>query len=181
MRSSSFAARGARRRPAPTDERVAALEERVRGLVYRVWKLEGGPGAGRRREPAAPGPYVDAGSEARAPRSAVIRTVTGGSGAAARRSRRLAAPPLDRARGAPRRRRTGIARGAGLDLEQRIGARWATWVGIVAILVGVGLFLKWAFDNAFLGPAARVALGRSRASSCWVAVCSCIAGATCRT
>ena len=47
----------------------------------------------------------------------------------------------------------------GLDLEQRIGARWATWVGIVAILVGVALFLKWAFDTAFLGPAARVALG----------------------
>jgi uncharacterized membrane protein len=46
-----------------------------------------------------------------------------------------------------------------LDLEQRIGARWATWVGIVAILVGVALFLKWAFDNAFLGPPARVALG----------------------
>src|SRR5512132_4443451 len=33
------------RRPGEADERVAALEERVRGLVYRVWKLEGGPGA----------------------------------------------------------------------------------------------------------------------------------------
>jgi MFS superfamily sulfate permease-like transporter len=31
------------RRPGDADERVAALEERVRGLVYRVWKLEGGP------------------------------------------------------------------------------------------------------------------------------------------
>src|SRR6266851_3697279 len=46
-----------------------------------------------------------------------------------------------------------------LDLEQRIGARWATWVGIVAILVAVALFLKWAFENAYLGPAARVGLG----------------------
>ena len=61
------------------------------------------------------------------------------------------APPLE-APGPPAPHR-------GLDLEQRIGARWATWVGIVAILVGVALFLKWAFDNAFLGPAARVALG----------------------
>ena len=47
----------------------------------------------------------------------------------------------------------------GLDLEQRIGARWATWVGIVAILFAAALFLKWAFDNAYLGPTARVAIG----------------------
>jgi uncharacterized membrane protein len=46
-----------------------------------------------------------------------------------------------------------------LDLEQRIGARWATWVGIVVILVAAALFLKWAFDNAYLGPAARVGVG----------------------
>jgi uncharacterized membrane protein len=48
---------------------------------------------------------------------------------------------------------------ARIDLEQRIGARWATWVGIVAILVAVALFLKWAFDNDYLGAWTRVALG----------------------
>ncbi|HKW92886.1 MAG TPA: DUF2339 domain-containing protein, partial [Methylomirabilota bacterium] len=47
----------------------------------------------------------------------------------------------------------------GLDLEQRIGARWATWVGIVVILVAVALFLKWAFDNDYLGAATRVGVG----------------------
>ena len=45
------------------------------------------------------------------------------------------------------------------DLEQRIGARWATWVGIVAILFGVSFFLKWSFDNDLIGPAGRVMLG----------------------
>jgi len=45
------------------------------------------------------------------------------------------------------------------DLEQRIGARWATWVGIVAILFGVSFFLKWSFDNDLIGPAGRVLLG----------------------
>lgn len=126
------------RRPAADDERVAALEERVRGLVYRVWKLEGGPGAGTPREsPAAPHvtPVVEAAPAPAPPGPPPVEL----------------APPLE-APGPPARRR-------GLDLEQRIGARWATWVGIVAILVGVALFLKWAFDNAFLGPAARVALG----------------------
>jgi uncharacterized membrane protein len=62
----------------------------------------------------------------------------------------VAAPPS----GAP-----GPPAGPALDLEQRIGARWATWVGIVVILVAVGLFLKWAFDNEYLGPAARVGVG----------------------
>src|SRR5207244_1236850 len=46
-----------------------------------------------------------------------------------------------------------------IDLEQRIGARWATWVGVVAILFGIGFFLKWSFENDLLGPGARVVLG----------------------
>ena len=58
-------------------------------------------------------------------------------------------PPL----GAP------SSRPPALDLEQRIGARWATWVGIVVILVAVALFLKWAFDNNYLGPVTRVSVG----------------------
>ncbi|HEY7041047.1 MAG TPA: DUF2339 domain-containing protein [Methylomirabilota bacterium] len=45
------------------------------------------------------------------------------------------------------------------DLEQRIGARWATWVGIVVILVAVALFLKWAMDHDYLGPVTRVSVG----------------------
>jgi uncharacterized membrane protein len=53
---------------------------------------------------------------------------------------------------------TPVARPS-IDLEQRIGARWATWVGVVAILFAVGFFLKWSFDNELLGPGARVVLG----------------------
>jgi uncharacterized membrane protein len=60
------------------------------------------------------------------------------------------APPLIPTVGSPR---------VSLDLEQRIGARWATWVGVVVILVAAGLFLKWAFENEYLGPATRVAIG----------------------
>ena len=46
-----------------------------------------------------------------------------------------------------------------LDLEQRIGARWATWVGVLVILVAVGLFLKWAMDQDYLGAVTRVSVG----------------------
>jgi uncharacterized membrane protein len=138
------------RRPADADERVAALEERVRGLVYRVWKLEGGPGAGTPREsPVAPDfiPPVEP-APASPPGPAPVELAPLAEGSV------LEAPPLAAPSPAP-----PMPPHRGLDLEQRIGARWATWVGIVAILVGVALFLKWAFDTAFLGPAARVALG----------------------
>jgi uncharacterized membrane protein len=134
----------ARARRSAAADAVAALEERVRGLVYRVWKLEGGPGAGTPREsPAAPD--VMAGVES-GPAPGDLAPLAEGSV--------LDAPPLAAPSPAP-----PMPPRRGLDLEQRIGARWATWVGIVAILVGVALFLKWAFDTALLGPAARVALG----------------------
>lgn len=45
------------------------------------------------------------------------------------------------------------------SLEQRIGARWATWVGIVSLVITVGLILRWTFENHLIGPKGRVALG----------------------
>ncbi|HEU4439634.1 MAG TPA: DUF2339 domain-containing protein [Methylomirabilota bacterium] len=63
--------------------------------------------------------------------------------------------PAPRDRAAP----TEPSPPAALDLEQRIGARWATWVGVVVILVAVALFLKWAMDHDYLGPVTRVSVG----------------------
>src|SRR5438874_970978 len=45
------------------------------------------------------------------------------------------------------------------DLESRIGGHWLNRVGIVAVLIGVSYFLKYAFDNEWVGPASRVMLG----------------------
>lgn len=45
------------------------------------------------------------------------------------------------------------------SLETRIGGRWATWVGIVAIVTAVGLLLRWSFERGLIGPAARVITG----------------------
>ena len=135
---------------------MAALEERVRGLVYRVWKLEGGPSAATPREsPAAPdvAPSVEPTPAPPPPGPSPVELAPLSAGSVLD-APPLDVPPVDSPTPAP-----SPARPRGLDLEQRIGARWATWVGIVAILVGVALFLKWAFDNAFLGPGARVALG----------------------
>src|SRR5262245_18642398 len=133
--------------PAPSDERIAALEEQVRGLLYRVWMLErlGGradiaagapPGEPAMVRPAAPEPPVPVPVES----APAIEAPVADAPAAVSAEPAVPAPPR-------------------IDLEQRIGARWATWVGIVAILFAVGFFLKWSFDNDLLRPGARALLG----------------------
>jgi uncharacterized membrane protein len=49
--------------------------------------------------------------------------------------------------------------GADLDLETRVAGRWLNRIGILAVIVGVAFFLKYAIDNAWVGPAGQVSLG----------------------
>src|SRR5437762_7864817 len=44
-------------------------------------------------------------------------------------------------------------------LESKIGAQWLNRIGIVAVLIGVSYFLKYAFENNWIGPAGRIAIG----------------------
>src|SRR5205085_3367029 len=52
----------------------------------------------------------------------------------------------------------GMSRAWG-DLEARIGGSWFNWLGIIAVVVGVSFFLKYAFDQHWIGPLGRVLLG----------------------
>jgi len=45
------------------------------------------------------------------------------------------------------------------DLESHIGSQWLNRVGIIAVLVGVSLFLKYAFEDEWVGPVGRVSIG----------------------
>ncbi len=45
------------------------------------------------------------------------------------------------------------------NLESRIGSHWLNRIGIAAVLIGVSYFLKFAFDNNWIGPAGRIAVG----------------------
>lgn len=44
-------------------------------------------------------------------------------------------------------------------LESKIGKLWLNRIGIFAILIGVSYFIKYAFDNGWIGPTGRIALG----------------------
>jgi uncharacterized membrane protein len=44
-------------------------------------------------------------------------------------------------------------------LEGKIGKLWLNRIGIFAILIGVSYFIKYAFDNGWIGPSGKIALG----------------------
>ena len=46
-----------------------------------------------------------------------------------------------------------------MDWELILGGNWLARIGILAVVIGVGFFLKLAFDNNWIGETGRVALG----------------------
>ena len=62
----------------------------------------------------------------------------------------FAAPPLHRSQ---------TKSSSTLDWETLIGGRWLNRIGILAIISAVTFFLKYAFDNNWIGPSGRVAIG----------------------
>jgi uncharacterized membrane protein len=53
-------------------------------------------------------------------------------------------------KGAPKKER---------EWEQVLGGNWLARIGVLALIIGIGFFLKYAFDNNWIGPSARVILG----------------------
>ncbi len=45
------------------------------------------------------------------------------------------------------------------SLESRIGSQWFNRIGILTVLIGVAWFLKFAFDNHWIGPLGRILIG----------------------
>ena len=44
------------------------------------------------------------------------------------------------------------------SLEQTIGTRWVMIAGVISVIFAVGFFLKYAYDNALIGPWGRIAI-----------------------
>jgi uncharacterized membrane protein len=55
--------------------------------------------------------------------------------------------------------KTALTAEAETDLESRIASHWFNRIGIAALLIGISYFLKFAFDNNWIGPAGRVTIG----------------------
>ncbi len=110
------------------------LKQRMAALTARVYRLE--KAAGLEAPAAAP---LAARPAAEAPA-------------------RLPSPPLAPAASVPAAAQPAQAQ-AEESLESRIGTRWLNRIGVAALLIGVSYFLKYAFDNNWIGETGRVAIG----------------------
>jgi len=138
---------------ASPQEEIEALKSQVASLTARVYFLEQksvpAPEAQQQAipaeqlEPPAPPP---SGKMPEPPAAPFV-------------SRPLPAAPLPRTSVQPSPlSHSGTTRGD-TDLEKKIGQYWLNRIGIVAMLIGVSYFLKYAFDNNWVGPGGRIAIG----------------------
>lgn len=56
-------------------------------------------------------------------------------------------------------RPTAAAADTAADLETRIGARWMLYLGVATLVIGIGLFVRHAFENQWITESMRVAIG----------------------
>lgn len=110
------------------------LKQRVAALTARVYRLEKAAGL----EPAVVPPPAATPAATPVPR---------------------AAAPTSHAPGAPSPAVQPAAARSEESLESRIGSQWLNRIGIAAVLIGVSYFLKYAFENNWIGPGGRVAIG----------------------
>src|SRR5947209_13187174 len=117
---------------------LEAIRQALAELTSRVYRME------QRLQMAAPAPAPSAPVRAE-PATAVPLPVS---------PQQTAPPP-------PIPPRPGIAAPvrSQANLESRIGSHWLNRIGIAALLVGVSYFLKFAFDNNWIGPAGQISIG----------------------
>ncbi|MCD4694174.1 DUF2339 domain-containing protein [bacterium] len=46
-----------------------------------------------------------------------------------------------------------------MDWEERLGGQWFAKIGVAVLVIGISLFLKYAFDNDWIGETGRVVIG----------------------
>ncbi len=149
------------RMPGPQDE-IEALKTQVAALTARVFQLEQHSGV----YPAAPAQSI---SVEQAPPAVPSSDATAYS-PSAHPTRPAVIVPIPPTTAVPPPRqpwtapRPGAAShtGAGRpeeNLEKKIGQYWLNRIGIVAMLIGVSYFIKYAFDNNWIGPGGRITIG----------------------
>src|SRR3984957_723196 len=138
---------------ASPQEEIEALRSQVASLTARVYHLEQKDAATseeRQQEFAAeqPAPLAPSGTMLAPPSAPVVS-----------HPRPVASAPIPHAPVQPARpSNIGTARND-IDLEKKIGQYWLNRIGIVAMLIGVSYFLKYAFDNNWVGPGGRITIG----------------------
>ena len=135
--------------PRPQDE-IDALKSQVASLTARVYQLEQQRGVALGQAP--PADHVE-------PRAPLAGDEVRKSELLPGAPSPLPSAPLPRTHPAPGALPANRTTRQDTDLEKKIGQYWLNRIGIVAMLVGVSYFLKYAFDNNWVGPGGRIAIG----------------------
>ena len=122
---------------------VASLQAQVSHLTQRVSALE----AGQTARPAVVSENVSPSSQGPAPASAQADAPA-----------RVAAQTATASGGGSPSQAT-VLQTASWNWEWLVGGNWLARIGIVAVIIGIGFFLKLAFDNDWVGETGRVVLG----------------------
>jgi uncharacterized membrane protein len=135
--------------PNKIPEEIDALKAQVAALTARIYQLERKSGLASglpqhpipptQQQPSAPPP---AGTVLQPPPPLTVARLSP-----------LPPPPMPQTS-----LRSGSTR-EDVDLEKKIGQYWLNRIGIVAMLVGVSYFLKYAFENNWIGPGGRIVIG----------------------
>ena len=127
---------------------LQAIRQLLAELTNRVYRIE--QRLGIEAQPSSPGPAPKAGLKESSGPTAV---------APAAPSNAIPPPPIASRPVLPRPPSISAAVKFEPNLESRIGSHWLNRIGITALLIGVSYFLKFAFDNNWIGAAGRVSIG----------------------
>src|SRR5467141_2956432 len=142
--------------PNKTAEEIEALKAQVAALTARVYQLERKSGYA----PEAPQhaiPPTQLQSPAPLPAGTMLQPAQIVS-----RPSPLPPPPMPPSRQQLPQLQPSLRSGStkeDVDLEKKIGQYWLNRIGIVAMLIGVSYFLKYAFENNWIGPGGRIVIG----------------------
>lgn len=146
------------RRPAAANEEIASLREMLHEVVSRITErldaLEKGQPTVPPQPPLPEAPFVTSESEAELQPETVLSTPVEEPAPTAM-FREVEAIPAE---GIPPRKEKPV-REEKWEWEQILGGSWLARIGVLALVIGIGFFLKYAFDNNWLGPTGRVILG----------------------
>ncbi len=131
----------------PSQNDLEALRRTLAELTARVYQIERKLHMDVPLHPATPPPVVAGPFAPTTPPTVEIKRPVSATTVSP------VAPP------APSRPSIAAAMQPESGLEARIGSHWLNRIGITALLIGISYFLKFAFENNWIGPAGRITIG----------------------
>lgn len=138
---------------------IAVVFFMVRDLQKRLARTEQELRVIRLRLGGVPAPMHDAAPERPAPASPLVPELSRPAGPTETPAHAAAAPASTLPPPPPPFIPPKITKPAGPSWEVVLGAQWMAWAGGLLFLIGIAFFMKYAYDNNWVDPRGRLAIG----------------------